>query len=96
LYLFFASSDYRWYMSVAEDMRAGKAAGWVSTVDAEPDALSPDQVKGAWEVWDNAGKAWVAAPNARVRQVSGRAEAGAGSESVRQWVSLGGTYSERS
>jgi hypothetical protein len=65
-YLFFASSVNRWYVSDEEDMRAGKDTGWVRTADAEPDALTPDQVKGAWQVAD--GKAWVAAPNARVQR----------------------------
>ena len=46
-------------------MRAGEATGWVRSAVAEPDALTPDQVKGGWEAWDST--AWVAAPSLRVR-----------------------------
>ena len=49
-------------------MRAGKAAGWVASAKAEPGALTPDQVKGGWRVWDYSSKEWKPAPKVRVRQ----------------------------
>ena len=50
-YAYFAD-DGKWYINDGESMRAGKARGWVCSAAAEPDALTPDQVKGGWQATD--------------------------------------------
>jgi hypothetical protein len=67
LYFYFASVSH-WCVSPDEaDMRAGKATGALGSAAAEPDALTPDQVKSGWIV--SGGEKPVAAPSVRVRQV---------------------------
>jgi hypothetical protein len=76
---FFLASDSQWWLGNEASMRAGKAWGWVQSAAAEPDALTPDPVKGGWQVFDHtrpAGVLWLAAPSVCVRQV--RREGGCG------------------
>ena len=69
----FLASDDRWYVYSTARMRTGAPGGWVCSVAAEPDALTPDQVKGGWQVLD-AKKAWVAAPNVNVQTAAAASE----------------------
>jgi hypothetical protein len=61
-------SSKKWLVGSEASMRAGKDVAWMTTANAEPDALTPVQVKGGWMA--SHGKGWVAAPNVRMRQVS--------------------------
>jgi hypothetical protein len=69
-YCYFAS-DGRWWINTYEHMCTRKASGLICSVAAEPDALTPTQVKRGWSVYMGG---WVgsciSAPNLRVRQVS--------------------------
>jgi hypothetical protein len=81
-YAFFASDGKWWICIGADTMRAGKAAGVVSSVAAEPGALTPDQVQGGWQVSD--GTAWFAAPGLRVRPATAAERAAREEAAARQ------------
>jgi hypothetical protein len=63
-YAFFAS-DSTWTVGDGENMRAGKRSAVLYTASEEPNALTPDLVKGGWVAWD--GKGWPAAPGLHMR-----------------------------
>ena len=62
----YVGTDGKWYVNDEANMRVGTATGWMSAHAAEPDALTPDQLRGGWQVAD--GTEWVAAPNVQARQ----------------------------
>jgi hypothetical protein len=63
----FLADNGVWYIGdlAKTPMCAGKAGGWVRSIAAEPDALTPDQVKGGWRATGGQGEAM---PNVLVRQ----------------------------
>ena len=63
----FVGNDDKWYIGSGASMCAGKTAGSVCSVAAEPGALTPDQVTGGWGVSDGKG-GWAAVRGLRVRQ----------------------------
>jgi hypothetical protein len=67
-YVYFGSNQ-KWLVSSEVSMRAGTSTAVIATAGVEPDALTPDQVKGAWRVFTGKSGAWAAAPRLRVRQV---------------------------
>jgi hypothetical protein len=76
---FYFWSDSTWTVSNEEDMRGGREGEGadVYSTAAEPDALTPDQVKGSWTVWD--GEDRMAACVRQVRWGRGRCSAGSDS-----------------
>jgi ubiquitin len=64
----FFGSNGGWTIGNGANMRAGKATGWLCSAAAEPDALTPDQVQGGWQV--SHGSGFVAAPSVSVRQLT--------------------------
>ena len=48
---FYFGSDTKWHISAERAMRAGKAkGGYMCSAAAQPNALTPEQVKGSWTV----------------------------------------------
>jgi hypothetical protein len=75
VFLFFTDSN-KWFVSDAKAMHhskcgaEGRARGWLCTVDEEPGALTPNEVKaGGWQIANttSSGSGWLVVPKLRCR-----------------------------